>query len=149
ACVENVKSGSQTWFANYGGPTHLVFLPPAVNDVVTSCHLMTVQALDDANVARAPFADQPVAITSNSGTPAFYAEANGGCTGASATSFPLLSTGSTLSFYYTDGTVGTPTLTATPTGSSMAAATQGENCLTACVPVAVTTQPTAQAAIYG
>src|SRR6266404_121211 len=148
ACVENVKSGTQTWNISYGGPTKVVFTNTAVNAVVNTCHTLTLQTQLPDGTPSSPNANQPIDLTSSSGTPTWYASSNGTCSGAT-TSVTIPSTANSVSFDYKDGTVGTPSITGTPTGSSMTPATQGETWVASCSNASVSTNPSPVTVTYG
>ena len=116
ACVENVKSGNQTWIINYGGPTKLVFTNPPVNELTNTCATLTLQTQTPDGAPSNPTADFVIDLTSSSGTPTWYANAD--CSGSATTSATIPATGNTVTIGYKDGTAGTPTVTAAPTGSS-------------------------------
>ncbi|MDQ1637411.1 MAG: hypothetical protein QOF62_750, partial [Pyrinomonadaceae bacterium] len=147
ACVENVKSGNQTWVVNFGGPTKLAFINAPVNAVVNTCQFLTLQTQLPNGTPSNPTNNQPIHLTSSSGTPLWYASTT--CSGSPVTDVTILSTGNSVSFGYKDGTVGTPTVTGTPTGSSLTAATQVETWLASCSNASVTTNPSPVTVTYG
>jgi uncharacterized repeat protein (TIGR01451 family) len=121
----NSDSDPTTVTSAVAGPTKLAFTTAAFSRVVNACSpQISVQTQNAANAPTSPTTATTVNLTSSStgaGGGAYFSD-NTCTTGITSVSIPT--SGNTASFFYKDGTVGTPTLTAAATG--LTSATQQE-----------------------
>lgn len=147
APAADVADWSGVLVAYKSAATQLAFTtsPVSINTGVCS-PLITVQSQDTNGTAASPSTTETIALSTSGTGGAFYS--NSTCTTA-ITSVTIANTANSASFYWTDTTAGTPTITASGTGAFTSAPTQIETVTTLTNPVPTITSLSPPSATAG
>ncbi|MGZ4896370.1 MAG: kelch repeat-containing protein, partial [Candidatus Angelobacter sp.] len=127
-CVAGFSgNGNQNYAANYDGLTKLAFTSAAINVNAGQCSSsLSVQSQDASNVGTNPVVAFTVGLSSTSGGGQFFQSTDATCSLAAISSVNIPTSSNTASFRYKDSNGGSPVITASPQGTTIASASQTE-----------------------